>query len=66
MENQRGTMMKVCNFYISQWHLAMTLIPYLKTNMEQYEVGTLFERDISTELVSRNGKTNETNTKKTR
>ncbi len=46
MENQRGTMMKVCNFYISQWHLAMTLIPYLKTNMEQYEVGTLFERDM--------------------
>lgn len=46
MENQRGTIMKVCNFYVSQWHLAMTLIPYLKTCIEQYEIETLFEMDM--------------------
>lgn len=46
MNKSKENIIKICNFYISEWHLVMMLLPYIKDNINNNIVTTFLEKDI--------------------
>lgn len=47
MNVQENNVMKLCSFYVSDWHLVTMLLPYLNQKVnEQAKIATILERDI--------------------
>ena len=46
MNKSKGNIIKVCNFYISEWHLVMMLLPYIKENINNNIITTFLEKNI--------------------
>ena len=45
IESKEG-IIKICNFYISEWHLTMMLLPYIKENINNNIITTFLEKNI--------------------
>lgn len=46
MNKSKENIIRVCNFYISEWHLVMMLLPYIKENINNNIVTTFLEKNI--------------------
>lgn len=48
MNKSKENIIKVCNFYISEWHLVMMLLPYIKDNINNNNniVTTFLEKNV--------------------
>lgn len=46
MNKSKENIIKVCNFYISEWHLVMMLLPYIKDNINNNIVTTFLEKNV--------------------
>lgn len=43
-----GTNLKICSFYVSDWHLTAMLLPYIEEAIERKEhISTILEKNIS-------------------
>lgn len=47
MKNENNNIKKLCSFYVSDWHLATMLLPYINRQVdENAKVITILEHDI--------------------
>ncbi len=46
MNKSKENIIRVCNFYISEWHLTMMLLPYIKDNINNNIITTFLEKNI--------------------
>ena len=47
MKFQEKTLIKLCSFYVSDWHLVTMLLPYINQKInEQAKIATILEKDI--------------------
>lgn len=47
MNNQKNKILKLCSFYVSDWHLITMLLPYINKKInEEVEIATILEKDI--------------------
>lgn len=46
MNKNKGNIIRICNFYISEWHLVMMLLPYIKENINNNIVTTFLEKNV--------------------
>ena len=57
MEGNENNIIKLCSFYISDWHLVTMLLPYINKKInEEIEIATILENDLDekiTKLVER-------------
>ena len=57
MEGNDSNIIKLCSFYISDWHLVTMLLPYINQKInEEVEIATILEKDLNeniTKLVER-------------
>lgn len=50
---------KICNFYVSDWHLAVMLLPYINKEInEGVKITTIFERNMKDNIETLVGKLN--------
>lgn len=50
---------KICNFYVSDWHLAVMLLPYINKEInEGVKITTIFEKDMKENIETLIGKLN--------
>ncbi|MBP3255417.1 MAG: hypothetical protein J6M60_02875 [Clostridia bacterium] len=57
MEVNENNIVKLCSFYVSDWHLVTMLLPYINQKInEEVEIATILEKDLNgniTKLVER-------------
>lgn len=47
MSMQKKSIMKLCSFYVSDWHLVTMLLPYINKKVnEETKIATILEKDI--------------------
>ena len=47
MNNENKKFMKLCSFYVSDWHLVTMLLPYINKQInEETKIATIIENDI--------------------
>lgn len=47
MEGKENNIIKLCSFYISDWHLVTMLLPYINKKInEEIEIATILEKDL--------------------
>ncbi len=47
MKNENDFFKKICSFYVSEWHLATMILPYLNKKIdEKIKIKTILEKDI--------------------
>ncbi len=47
MNNQKSKILKLCSFYVSEWHLITMLLPYINKKInEEVEISTILENNI--------------------
>lgn len=50
---------KICNFYVSDWHLAVMLLPYINKEInEGVRITTIFEKDMKNNIETLVGRLN--------
>lgn len=50
---------RICNFYVSDWHLAVMLLPYINKEInEGVKITTIFERDMKDNIETLVGRLN--------
>jgi hypothetical protein len=63
MEGNENNIIKLCSFYISDWHLVTMLLPYINKKInEKVEIATILENDLDekiTKLLERLNLSNE-------
>lgn len=48
MKNTNDNIEKICNFYMSDWHFAVMILPYINNEINSNtQIITIFEKDIS-------------------
>ena len=53
MDVQENNLTKLCNFYVSDWHLVAMLLPYINNKInEQAKIATILERDIEENVIT--------------
>ena len=59
MNNTNDNVEKVCNFYMSDWHFTVMILPYINKEINQnVQIITFFEKDISQKFKTLVGKLN--------
>ena len=49
MNMQKKNVLKLCSFYVSEWHLITMLLPYINKKVnEETKIATILENDIKT------------------
>ena len=47
MDIQKNNVMKLCSFYVSDWHLVTMILPYINKNInEKIKISTILENDM--------------------
>ena len=53
MDVQENNLTKLCNFYVSDWHLVAMLLPYINNKInEQAKIATILEREIEENVIT--------------
>ena len=48
MNNTNDNIEKICNFYLSDWHFTVMMLPYINNEInKKTQISTIFEKDIS-------------------
>ena len=51
MEGNENNIIKLCSFYISDWHLVTMLLPYINKKInEEVEIATILEKDLNEKI----------------
>lgn len=65
MECNENNIIKLCSFYISDWHLVTMLLPYINQKInEEVEIATILEKDLNEKIAKLVERLNLNNTEK--
>lgn len=53
MDNKKEKLLRLCSFYVSDWHLVTMLLPYINNKInEQTKIATIIENDIEENVIT--------------
>ena len=65
MEGNEDNIIKLCSFYVSDWHLITMLLPYINQKVnEEVEIATILEKDLNENVKKLVGRLNLNNEEK--